>query len=88
MDFSDFGFQDQVCKAFLSWRYGSYLFSRFDSDYEYQLLAIHDFYVQVQISIGDNQIIEITHFKEGVLLDDFLKLINLYEITNQLVSHS
>lgn len=85
MNFCDFGIQDDDCKTFLVWHYGTYLFSRFDNLYEYRLCAIEDFYVEVKLSLRDNQIVEIYHYKEGRRLDSFLKLINLYEITTRLV---
>lgn len=85
MNFSDFDIQDDDCKVFLVWHYGTYLFSRFDNHFEYRLCAIEDFYVEVKLSLKDDQIIKVYHYKEGDRLENFLKLINLYEITTRLV---
>ncbi len=85
MNFSDFGIQDDISKAFLVWHYGIYLFSRFDDHHEFRLCALEDFYVEVKIALKNNQIVEIYHYREGSRLDSFLKLINLYEITTRLV---
>lgn len=85
MKFCDFKLFDFSLQALIIYREGVYLGSRGVDDFFVALYQVHNFYVELYYRFHNREIVKCISFHSEVLLEPYLKQIQLNELFSQLL---
>lgn len=75
-EFKVLPFEEQ---ALIVQRQAAYALDREDSNCDYMLYLLSDFYVELEFGAGEEEIMKITCFRSGKILDTYLNQIDISE---------